>query len=284
MIKSRVIAVVAACCGAALAAAQGTIQWVPSYSAALDQAKNGHKLLMISFYTTWDEFSTPFDRLTLRNSEVVKLARNFAAVRLDVDKDGADQAKRFNITNYPTVLFLDSNEKVAGIIDGVESPDEFVKHSKVFMQDVADWTKFSARAKQDPKDVEAVASLGKIYADRYQIDQALASLKQAERLDKANSSDKITDLYNAIGDHYQNASQVEKAIKYFQRAADTSQVTDKKAYALLSIATVYVTIPDPPRPEDAVAPLEATLKLPGLKLEDRQLAERMLKMIKGGGQ
>jgi tetratricopeptide (TPR) repeat protein len=273
------------------------IKWMPSYQAAIHEAKSTNKLVMVEFYAPWDlhGISAPnwcgrMEGETFKDPKSQEVAARFVPVRLNVDKDGKELKARFHVTNYPTVLFLDKNESVVGVIDGFEDVAEFTKHGNLFLKDHAEFGPAMAKYKTNPKDLDAVTRLGTIYGDRYQIAEALAKVKEAEAIDSANKTDKVSDLYNSVGDYYQNASKFEPAIKYFQKAADTSKSTDKRAYAYLSIATCLFTMDPSEGPEPtakqlanakaAIAPLQACLKLPNLKPDDKDLATRLLEAAK----
>lgn len=292
------------CAALVAAAASAQIKWAPSYQAALDRAKAENKVVMVEFYASWDlrrsgsaNWSGRMEQETFADKNVIAMAGKVVPVRVAVDKEGKDLAKKFRIVNYPTVLFLDKNQNDVGTIDGYEGADEFVKHAATFLKDFSDAPKFAARYKKNPKDLGAVAGLGTIEANRYHVGPAIAKAKEAEAIDPKNATGLLSDLFSAIGDHYQNAADYEPAITWFKKTADTSRVTDKKAYALLSIATCYMSMESPLNPKvDANDPklmdkrlehfrkalpfVESTLKLPGLKAEDKRIAESDQKDIK----
>lgn len=281
--------------GAAVAAL-AQIKWVPTYKAALKQAKTTKKIVMIEFYTAWDldpnyVKDSPGQKLendTFKDPYAQKVANKFVPVRLNVEKEGKELGKKFHITNYPTVLFVDSNENAVGIIDGYEDATEFIKHGNQFIKDYADMPKMESALKHNSKNLAAIARLGTIYANRYQIATALAHLKKAEEIDPKNGTDRLSGLYNAVGDYYQSASQFDSAIPYFQKSADTAKTTDDRAYGYLSIVTCYLTIDPPDSPKNAnrlvanmkksVPMLQACLGLPKLKDDDKKLAEQMLRL------
>lgn len=265
------------------------IPWAPSYKSALATAKKAKKLVMVECYTTWDPWGKKLEADTFSDPAVEKVIRKFVPVRMEVENKEKAFGARYHVTNYPTVLFLDPHEKVVGVIDGFEQPEDFIKHANAFLKDYADFPKTAARAAKHPKDVAAVARLGEIYATRYDIAPALAKLKQAEALDPNNRADKLTKLYNAVGDYYQNASRFTTAIPYFQKAGNTSKSTDQRAYGYLSIVSCYFSMVQDEKgtPEtkigyvkSAIALCEKTLKLPNLKAEDRKIANDYLTAAK----
>jgi tetratricopeptide (TPR) repeat protein len=284
----------------------GQIKWSSNYQAAMDQAKTSNKLVMVKFYTTWDPWGKRMDADTFEKQTVVALAAKVIPVQIDVEKEGAQLGKKYKVTNYPTILFVNKDGVDVGTIDGYEGEGEFVKHVNVFLKDHADEAGLRDKYKSNPKNLDAIAALGVIEANRYHVDAAINFLHEAEAVDPTNETDKLSDLYNAIADHYQNASKFDPAIAYFKKAGDTTKVTDKKAYAWLSIATCYMTMDRPTTAAEAenldresliknvgehykaAKPfVEKTLKLPNLKAEDKKIALDDLKEIdtflKSGG-
>jgi tetratricopeptide (TPR) repeat protein len=287
---------IASICAAMSAFSQ--VKWGTNYQAAMDQAKANNKLVMVKFYTAWDQWGKRMDADTFDKAPVVALAAKVIPVQIDVEKEGAQLGKKYKITNYPTILFVDKDGNDVGTIDGYEGEDEFVKHVNVFLKDHANEAGLRDKYKSNPKNLDAIAALGVIEANRYHVDAAIKFLREAEVIDPSNETDKLSDLYNAIADHYQNASKFDPAITYFKKAGDTTKATDKKAYAWLSIATCYMTMDRPTTASEAenldresliksvgehyraARPyVEKTLKLPNLKAEDKKIAQDDLKEI-----
>jgi tetratricopeptide (TPR) repeat protein len=280
----------------------GQIKWGTNYQAAINEAKAKNKVVMVKFYTTWDQWGKRMDTDTFAKQPVIALASKLVPVQINVEKEGRELGRKFNIKNYPTILFVDSNGTDVGKIDGYEGAEEFVKHVNVFLKDHASEPGLREKYKANPKNLDAVARLGTIEANRYHVDAALKFVREAEALDPTNASDKLTDLYNAVADYYQNAAKYDPAITYFKKAGDTTKVTDKKAYAWLSIATCYMTMDQPTSQAEiddldpsqipairekiishhkaALPYVEKTLKLKNLKAEDKKIAEDDLARIK----
>lgn len=272
------IAAIASLALATVTAFAQSISWVGNWNTALEEAKKSNKLMMVSFYTKWDQYGKALDQRTYTNPDVIAASKKFVPIRLDVETNGAAQAKQFKVKYYPTILFIDKNQKVVGTIDGFETPDEFVKHANTFIKDNADFPSVSAKA-AGGKDLDAVTRLGIIYANRYENAKAAQQLDKATKLDPRNKSDKLSDLYNAIGDSYQNASSFATAISYFQKAADTSKTTSKRAYAYYSIASCYLSQNQFAKMR---APLEAGAKLPGLSSEDKDIIDQLMEAMRRG--
>lgn len=290
---------------AALVAAvsMADIKWVGSHAAAVKQAKASKKLVMIEFYAKWDldgnrsaAWSGRMENDTFAQPAVQKTIAKFVPVRLDVEKEGKALAQKYTVTKYPTILFLDANGADMGRIDGYEQADEFNKHAETFLKDYNREAGLRAKLAKSPRDLDTITALGVMEANRYKVAPAIAFLRKAEAIDPVNKTGKLSDLYSAIADIHQNASQYDQAIAFFKKSADTSTKTTPKAYALLSIATCYMSKEgdlDPnaslnmkTRRDNAIKNfklalpyVQQTLKLPGLSKEDRQIAESDLEQI-----
>lgn len=285
-------------------AAFAQIKWAPSYDAAVKQAKAEKKLVMIEFYTAWDlddskgpAWSGRMEEDTFKAPAVQKLAKKVVPVRLDVEKEGKGLGAKYNITNYPTVLFVSPSGVDMGRVDGYEPPEEFTDHVDKFLKDYAKEPALRAKYKKQPKDLDTITALGIIEADRYKATAAINKLHEAELIDPSNKTGKLSDLYSAIADIYQNAGAYDAAIRYFKKAAATSTKTTPKAYALLSIATCYMSKEGPLDPNPSLSMdvrrdnvvrnckmalpyVQQTLKLPNLAPADKDIAENDLAQIK----
>lgn len=82
-----------------------------SYNETIEAAKSANKMIMLDFYTDW---CVPCKQMTERifTQERVGDVINdsFVVFRVDAEKgEGVELAKRFEVTGYPTLIFLDSN-------------------------------------------------------------------------------------------------------------------------------------------------------------------------------
>jgi protein disulfide-isomerase len=133
--------ILAACvAGALVAAAARAAEWTEDYSAALARAKKEHKLLLLNFtgsdWCVWckrtdqevfstKEFGAFADkRLVLVTVDFPKARELSKAV---VDQNAALQEK-YGVEGYPTIVVLDSNEKVVLRQEGYKEggPDAFI--------------------------------------------------------------------------------------------------------------------------------------------------------------
>lgn len=80
---------------------------------ALVKAKNENKLVFIDFYTVWCGPCKKMVRDIFPLATVGEVYnKNFINLKLDAEKEGQAVAKQYNVTGYPTLLYLDTNGKV----------------------------------------------------------------------------------------------------------------------------------------------------------------------------
>lgn len=95
------------------------IHWETSLSTALAQASKENKVVLLDFYTDWCRWCLKLERDTFGNETVANIInRDFVAVRLNAEKEGEEEARRFAIQAYPTVLFVDASGREIKRING----------------------------------------------------------------------------------------------------------------------------------------------------------------------
>ncbi|MBF0489061.1 MAG: thioredoxin family protein [Candidatus Omnitrophica bacterium] len=93
------------------------ISWEHDYEHALQTARREDKPLLVYFYATWCGQCHKFQSNTLTDWTVKSLAKKFVCVKLDAEFE-KDLAKRFEVTGYPTVIFLNTAEKLMNRMEG----------------------------------------------------------------------------------------------------------------------------------------------------------------------
>lgn len=105
----------------------GGIEWDTDLQAAITQAKQEGKPVMIDFYADWCAACKELDRYTYTDPLVMEEAERFINVKIDgtiEDDEILELYDRYGIQGLPTVLFLEpdgtplDDPKVTGFLDG----------------------------------------------------------------------------------------------------------------------------------------------------------------------
>jgi len=95
-----------------------------SFEEGLNAAKKEHKLVIVDIYTDWCGWCKKMDREAYSDAGIQKIINdNFIYVKLNAEGNGVNKyngksytdgelAEYFQVTGYPTTVFLDSKGKV----------------------------------------------------------------------------------------------------------------------------------------------------------------------------
>ena len=107
-----------------------TITWEKDLDAALAKAKKEKKGVMAYFYSPTCGYCTLLENKTFSDPEVISyLEGNFVSVKLNV-VDCGDLARKYRIVAFPSLIFLDGNEKELARRTGYLPPKPFLVEIK----------------------------------------------------------------------------------------------------------------------------------------------------------
>jgi thioredoxin-related protein len=109
---------------AAYAEAQ-SIAWRTDLESADAEAKQTGKMMMVDVYTDWCEWCKVLDTKTYTDAKVIAGAQQFVPLKLNPEKSttGAQFAKRYSVSGYPTVLFVEWDGTLVSRVEGfVDAP------------------------------------------------------------------------------------------------------------------------------------------------------------------
>jgi thiol:disulfide interchange protein len=101
------------------------IKWRPSLPAAMTEARKANGLIMIDFYTDWCGWCKKLDSTTFKNADVVQLSKQVIPVKVNADKAGAQAARFYSVSSFPTILFVNRFGKVLNRVEGYLKAKEF---------------------------------------------------------------------------------------------------------------------------------------------------------------
>ena len=261
---------------AGIARAADSIRWEKSYSDAVESAKKSNKLIMVDFYTDWCGWCKKLDADTYTDKKVIALSEQIVTVKVDAEKEGVEQAKKYGVTGFPTILFLNTEGKLEGKIVGYQAAATFADSLTKFIGAHKEVPMLEAALAKNPKDGESAAKLAVFYAAQSDVEKTEAVLKTAE----ANSpkSAALPAAYNALADIYQEKQDFAKAIPLFRKAIKTGSDPKDLAYAHISIAFCYM---EQQKTSDAIPELKATLAVPNVPADLKKQAQDVLKKLQG---
>lgn len=110
-----------------------------TYDAAIAKAKAENKFVFVDIYTDWCTWCQRLDKDVYSNATVQQaFAKNFAITKINAESatehtfQGATKteeqiATSWNVTGFPTLVFLDTTEKPVFAYIGYLPPDKFLK-------------------------------------------------------------------------------------------------------------------------------------------------------------
>lgn len=173
---------------------------------------------------------------------MIKLAAQVVPLKANAEKEAKDLAKKYGVSGYPTVVFVDSKGEAVGRIRGYLPPDAFGTELTKITSAYKQMPEIEAALKKDPNDGPANAKMAGILAGRAQISKALAALRKAKKAGVAASD--LASAYNAIGDAYQTQEKYAAAIRNFKKADIEGNSGEVRSYAKISIATCHASNKD----------------------------------------
>ena len=118
---------------------QGIIFRQDDWQNVLMQAKAQKKLIFVDIYTTWCGPCKEMDKKTFTESSVGdKFNARFINYKVDAEKGfGVNLAKRYNVTSYPTCLFVDATENLMYKQEGLLRAPDLLKEADMVLNNQA---------------------------------------------------------------------------------------------------------------------------------------------------
>ncbi len=142
----KIIAFLLLC--ATFAQAQTGIQFFEgSWADAVAKAKKEHKLIFVDAYAVW---CGPCQRMAKEVFTLPEVGafynKNFVNVKFDMEKgEGPKFAQKYQVSSYPTLLFIDETETVVNTAKGSRPADQFVALGKATLNRLDKSTDFEEK-------------------------------------------------------------------------------------------------------------------------------------------
>ena len=258
-------------CAAGSIRADG-IAWVPSYTDAANAAKKSDRPILLVVTTDWSGWGRKMGAETFADARVIALMEKFAAVRVDAEKAGAEQAKKYGVATFPTILFLNADGSRLGKIIGYETAEVFMGHLTDALRAAKEIPLLEAALAKKPADGEAAAKLAAYAAAQLDAERTVALLQIAEAAGSKNAE--LSTIYNAVADIYQERQDYARAIPLFKKAVATGKDPKNLAYAHISIGVCYL---EQGKVAEALSKFRATVAVPNAPADLKKQAQDFLK-------
>lgn len=114
------------------------VYWGSDPYAALAEARRQRKMLLVEFYADWNHRSRWMADRVLNDSVVRELIeRHFVAVRVPTGTtEGAELARLYQVTGYPTIVIFNANGDVIDKIDTTLDAEDFEQRIQAILMTV----------------------------------------------------------------------------------------------------------------------------------------------------
>ena len=105
-----------------------------SFDDLLKEAKRTRKAIFLDFTATWCGPCRQMEKETFANAKVAAVSsESYLAYKVDIDWfAGMDIAEKYNVKQYPTIVFLDYQGRYLNRIKGFYAPEYFVQYLKQY--------------------------------------------------------------------------------------------------------------------------------------------------------
>jgi len=143
-----------------------------TFKEALAKAKAENKKLFMDCYTTWCGPCKMMSKDVFPQKEVGDyLNANFVSIKIDMEKgEGLELAKTYDVKAYPTLLFIDSDGKVAHKFVGSEKPEGFIEQAKIAFDPTKQITNLEKQYQSGKRDLPFVAQYVKALGNSYNME------------------------------------------------------------------------------------------------------------------
>ena len=183
--------------------------WFHTFELGKEEAQNQNSPIMVEVYATWCGYCRRMRKEIYQTEQFEKQSRRFTLISIDGEKQPAF-ANRYQVSGYPTVLFLDKNGVTISRINGFIDSVSFYKYLDEAFENRQLFEKLQQSVNQNPKSYLANYKM----ADYFK--RAQLFTKSRESLWRAYYSNDLT-------------SQVERQNLLFEISVLSMRVKDESA-------------------------------------------------------
>ncbi len=203
----------------------------------MQMAKDQNKIVMVDVMTDWCKWCIELDNKVYSKSDVGNIANaNQVNYKIDAEKgEGIDFAKKYKVTGYPTILFLDAAGNEIDRIVGYVPAKDFTEMMTDYEKGVNTYSYLKASLDKDPTNIDANSR----YADKLmtlgQENDAKTYLNKIIELDPENKQGKTDDAKYRLA----SLSDKETIIKNLETFIAENPTSDVLKDAYVSLCEAY---------------------------------------------
>jgi tetratricopeptide (TPR) repeat protein len=211
-----------------------------SLSDVMQKAKSENKVVMVDVMTDWCKWCVELDNKVYANPQVADFANtNQINFKIDAEKgEGVDFAKKYKISGYPTIMFLDANGNEIDRIIGYYPAKDFYEMMVDYNKGVNTLNSLKAELEKDPNDIPANLKIADKYMSLGEIKQAKECLNKIIEIDPNNLSGKEDDAQYKLA----SLSDKDHIIKDLQDFIHNNPESDVLRDAYVSLAESYAYV------------------------------------------
>ncbi len=166
-----------------------------SVAEILSMAKAQNKVVMVDVMTEWCKWCIELDNKVYAKQDVGEFANaNQINYKIDAEVgEGIDFAKKYSVSGYPTILFLDASGNEIDRIVGYVPAKDFKEMMVDYNKGVNTYNDLKAKLEKNPGDVEANLKFADKLMATGKDDEAKACLNKIVEVDAANTQGKTDD-------------------------------------------------------------------------------------------
>jgi len=249
-------------------------EWEESLDMALATAKKESKPVFIEFYVTWQQWCRILDEKTLTDTDVVKLSYKFACVRVD-GKESPQLVKKYKVTGYPTIVFLNSRGEQVHRLVGFIPPRPFEREMKDIAEGREPAREFAQLEKSNPKEFRQLVLLAIGYLKRQDWDKAINAYEQALKASPGVNSREAEQVIYSLCQLYDYKGKADKSEKLLLRLLKTEGADKIKVHDMLG--HTYLSLK---QPEKAIEHFEAERSLVKEDEKQGEFLDRLIEQIR----
>ena len=172
-------------------AKQPEVKWVRQWDNALKRAQQTKKPLLVDFWAEWCGWCHRLDQTTYVDPVVVKMSEDFVPVKVNTEGTAreVEVARHYDVTSLPTIAFLSPAGRVILRLSGFQGPGQFPRAIEVARERAAKIIGWEDDLERNPRNAEALSSLGAHLFEQEVYDESRELLLQAVKADRDRPAD-----------------------------------------------------------------------------------------------